>query len=165
MKYTVFSTPQGYCAAVEDKGKLAAFYLPVERYDTAVNRVLSEHPGAKDCETELLKEVEAIVDHYFSGGRADFSHIPAIEAGGSEFASAVLDEVRKIPYGETVSYKKLAEKAGMKGSARAAGNALNKNPLPLIIPCHRVIKNSGELGGYNGGPGWKVRLLKLEKAI
>lgn len=165
MKYIAFSTLQGYCVAAEKDGKLTDFYLPEVRYDIAINRALSEYSDAEECETALLKETAALGTLYFSGGKADFAGIPTLQTGITEFEAVVFSSVKKIPYGKTISYKGLAENAGLSGKARAVGNALNKNRLPVIIPCHRVIKNSGELGGYSKGQGWKIRLLLLEKSI
>lgn len=71
--------------------------------------------------------------------------------------------MKSIPSGETRTYKWVAEKAGAKGASRAVGNTLNKNPFPIIIPCHRVVNSNGRYGNYAYGPGLKKRLLKLER--
>ena len=80
----------------------------------------------------------------------------------SDFEKKVWKAAAKIPYGTTISYAGLAKKIGKPGSARAVGNALGKNPCPIVIPCHRVIKTDGTLGGFSGGRGWKKKLLNLE---
>lgn len=79
------------------------------------------------------------------------------------FHRAVLHLTAKIPYGETRTYGWLARRLGRPGAARAAGNALARNPLPIIIPCHRVVRADGAMGAFVLGPGWKKRLLDLEK--
>lgn len=83
----------------------------------------------------------------------------------SYFTSLVLDALRNIQYGDTISYQELAEKIGYPKAARAVGNACGKNPIPLYYPCHRVIKKTGELGGFSGGLNIKKWLLSLEKNV
>ncbi len=83
---------------------------------------------------------------------------------GTGFQQKILNETTRIPYGQTVSYKELAEKSGSPGAWQAAGQALKKNKLPIIIPCHRVVGSKG-LGGYNGGLKLKKILLKLESSL
>lgn len=100
---------------------------------------------------------------YFSGKPADFSTEKADFAGASSFQKAVWRVLRTIPYGETRTYKWVAEKAGRPCAARAVGQAVGANPLPLIIPCHRVVAVNGP-GGYAGGLALKKKLLELEAA-
>lgn len=83
----------------------------------------------------------------------------------SPFAAAVLGEVIRIPRGRTLSYGEVAARAGSPGAARAAGNILARNPFPIIIPCHRVIRGNGTPGGFRGGQNLKVRLLRAEGAL
>lgn len=97
---------------------------------------------------------------YFNGERKSFN-IP-LELKGTEFQKRVWNELIKIPYGDAASYKEIAEKIGSKKSYRAVGNANGKNPIPIIIPCHRVIISNGKLGGYTGGLEIKIKLLELE---
>ncbi len=87
------------------------------------------------------------------------------QLGFTEFEKKVLRCVLTIPLGETRTYKWVAEKIGRPKSARAVGNVLNKNPFPLIIPCHRVIKSSGSIGGFSCGKANKKKLINLEKKI
>ena len=87
-----------------------------------------------------------------------------MKLNGTEFQNLVWKEISKIPYGQTMSYKEIAERIGHPNSSRAVANACGKNPYPIIIPCHRVICSNGELGGYSGpgGISEKRRLLKNE---
>jgi methylated-DNA-[protein]-cysteine S-methyltransferase len=85
--------------------------------------------------------------------------------GGTPFQRRVWDEIRRIPYGETLSYAELARRAGAPGSARAAGAATGRNPLSIVVPCHRVIAIGGSLTGYAGGLERKARLLEIEGAL
>jgi methylated-DNA-[protein]-cysteine S-methyltransferase len=165
VKYSVFNTAFGYVSVFEEAGKLKKLFLPVERYDEAVNRVKDEFPEAVEEQTPGLVMASELTKGYFEGVETDFSAVKTDLGAISGFTKNVLEAARKIKYGQTVSYKVLAEMAGNISASRAAGAALHKNPLPVIIPCHRVIKNSGELGGYSAGPGWKIKLLKLEKIL
>ena len=112
-------------------------------------------------ETELLSEARAQLLAYFSGERRTFT-LPLAPAG-TAFQRRVWRALCEIPYGETVSYKEVAQRIGNEKAARAVGRANNRNPLPIIIPCHRVIGASGALVGYGGGLGIKEKLLALEK--
>jgi O-6-methylguanine DNA methyltransferase len=100
---------------------------------------------------------------YFSLDRKIFS-VP-LDIIGTDFQLKVLEEVKKIPYGETTTYKSLAEKLNNPGAVRAVGKANSLNPVPIIIPCHRVIGSNGSLTGYAGGLELKEHLLELEGII
>lgn len=100
---------------------------------------------------------------YFSGVRKTFS-LP-LDIDGTPFQLDVWNELKKIPYGHTISYKELALRVGHEKAFRAVGNANGSNPVPIIIPCHRVIKSNGAIGGYTGGVDIKNYLLTLEDAL
>lgn len=114
----------------------------------------------REFETELIKKTISEVREYLIGKRSSFD-IP-INPSGTEFYLSVWKEVMNIPYGETRSYKQIANKVGNSRAFRAVGMALNKNPIAIIIPCHRVIGTSGKIIGYAGGVDIKELLLKLE---
>jgi methylated-DNA-[protein]-cysteine S-methyltransferase len=100
---------------------------------------------------------------YFSGEKTDFRGIPVDLSSGTEFQKQVWRTAQAILYGHTVSYRALAVRAGFSPShARAVAQALARNPIPLLIPCHRVIGADGNLKGYSGGEAWKPALLRLE---
>ncbi len=101
------------------------------------------------------------INEYFKGARRKFdvSH----KLTGTEFQKKVYAAINDIPYGSTSTYKKIAEMIGRPKAARAVGMACNKNPLLLLIPCHRVVSSTGSLTGYQGGLEIKRKLLKLEK--
>ena len=105
-------------------------------------------------ETPLIKKTYSQLKEYFAGNRKSFD-IP-ISANGTEFQIKVWKELQKIPYGKTATYKEIAENIGNKNASRAVGMANNKNPIAIIIPCHRVIGTKGDLTGYAGG-------IKLKK--
>ena len=112
-------------------------------------------------ESPLIKATMEQLQEYFEGKRKDFD-IP-MEAKGTEFQKSVWDQLLKVPYGETCSYGEIAKRIGNPKASRAIGMANNRNPISIIIPCHRVIGASGKLVGYGGGLDIKERLLKLEK--
>ena len=100
------------------------------------------------------------LQEYFTRKRKEFK-IP-MDLTGTDFQKSVWKELQKIPYGKTVGYKKIAEHVGGVSYVRAVGKANNLNPLPIVIPCHRVINTNGKLGGYSLGLQLKERLLELE---
>jgi len=111
------------------------------------------------CMTECLRQL----DEYFKGRRRKFKLPLLLE--GTDFQKAVWRQLKKIPFGQTASYGDVARAIGRPGAFRAVGNANNKNPIPLIIPCHRVIGSDGKLVGFGGGIWRKQWLLDHEKRI
>lgn len=112
--------------------------------------------------TELLSMATIQLDEYFQGKRTTFS-LP-FKLTGTPFQLVVWKELQNIPYGQTTSYKEIAQKINKPKACRAVGMANNKNPLPIIIPCHRVIGSNGKLIGYAGGLKLKNYLLELEQS-
>jgi methylated-DNA-[protein]-cysteine S-methyltransferase len=110
---------------------------------------------------QKFKPVIDQITEYLDGKRKQFD-LP-LDVVGTEFQKRVWKELRKIPYGKTVSYQEIAKKLGTKG-VRAVGSAIGKNPLCIVIPCHRVIASNGGLGGYSGGITIKKALLSMERS-
>jgi methylated-DNA-[protein]-cysteine S-methyltransferase len=104
------------------------------------------------------------LDEYFDGRRHRFD-VPLDWTLAKAFRLKVLEATARIPYGQTSSYREVASVAGSPNAVRAAGSALATNPLPILVPCHRVLRSDGTLGQYLGGPAAKTQLLTLEKAI
>lgn len=119
--------------------------------------------GAELGESTLLAEAAGQLDEYFNGRRRVFD-LP-LAPFGTEFQRRVWTELRLIPYGETRFYAQMAEALGQPGASRAVGQANNRNPLAIIIPCHRVLGRDGHLTGYAGGVEIKEYLLKLEDDV
>jgi methylated-DNA-[protein]-cysteine S-methyltransferase len=117
-------------------------------------------PPGKKPQEKKTQDITFELERYFEGEMIDFSSDIDI-SHLSPFVQKVLTETRKIKYGKTITYSELAEKIGSR-AYRAVGNALGKNPLPIVIPCHRVLAKKG-IGGYSGGIDIKTRLLELEK--
>jgi len=116
--------------------------------------------GFVKAETPLIKKAAAHIEEYLSGKRKRFS-LPLV-MHGTEFQRAVWRALQDIPYGETRSYKEIAAAIGRPKAVRAVGMANHRNPISIIIPCHRVIGHDGSLVGYGGGLPLKRRLLELE---
>lgn len=113
-----------------------------------------------DPAEKILKQTEHELNEYFKGLRRKFT-IP-LDIQGTPFQIQVWKELLKIPYGQKTSYKDIAEKIKNKKAVRAVGSANGKNPVCIIIPCHRVISANGSLGGYSGGLNHKIQLLEVE---
>lgn len=113
-----------------------------------------------DNSNKILNETEKQLLEYFNGKRKAFD-VP-IKLDGTEFRKKVWNELIKIPFGKTISYQEIAVKIGDRNKARAIGTANHHNPLPIIIPCHRVVRKNGDLGGFAGGLKAKKFLLELE---
>ena len=111
----------------------------------------------------LGKKLCRALERYFSGMAVDFSNIPIDIRNATPFRSEVWLATREVPWGKTFSYAGLAERMGRSpGAARAVGQALGANPIPIIIPCHRILAADGSLGGFSAGLDWKRQLLRLE---
>jgi methylated-DNA-[protein]-cysteine S-methyltransferase len=111
-----------------------------------------------------LDEVRREMDEYFEGRRTDFD-LPIDWQLSSGFLRRAREECLRIPYGQVRTYKELATAAGSPHAVRAAGNAMAKNPIPIVVPCHRVLRTGGNLGGYGGGLECKRWLLDLESGV
>ena len=103
------------------------------------------------------------LDEYFAGARRAFE-LDVDLRGAPPFAQQVLDELARVPYGQTTTYGSLAARVGTPRAARAVGMVMNRNPIPIVLPCHRVVGANGSLTGYAGGLDVKVKLLELEGA-
>jgi methylated-DNA-[protein]-cysteine S-methyltransferase len=117
-------------------------------------------PGMLGC-SAILDDTVRQLSGYFGGERRRFD-LPLDLSSQRPFQRRVLTALLQVPYGEIVSYGELAALAGYPGAARAVGGVMRRNPLPIIVPCHRVLLSSGELGGFGGRPELKRRLLDLE---
>ena len=121
---------------------------------------LVDKPGKTIVKTNLIKGIVRQLDEYFLGKRNYFDI--NINPDGTDFQKKVWRELQKIPYGQTLSYSEVAQAIGNKNAQRAVGSACNKNPIMIIIPCHRVISKNGNLGGFAYGSSAKEELLKIE---
>src|SRR6476469_7753136 len=158
MRYSFIPSPVGPLLLAADQAGLRLIEFDSPRHP--VNRD-SEWQRADD--DALLREAAAQLDDYFAGKRRTFD-LP-LAPRGTEFQLDVWQALRAIPYAETISYAQLATRIGKPSAMRAVGAANGRNPLPIVVPCHRVIGADGTLTGFGGGLPTKHFLLKLEGAI
>ncbi len=163
IKYVVFKTKWGYFGIAATYNGLLRTCLPGGKSEIVKLQLIKGLQSAR-YDRDLFKQVQEQITAYFEGDCISFEGIPVVLDGFGLFARRVFAACRKIKFGQTVSYGRLAEMAGRTCAARAVGGAMAKNPLPLIIPCHRVIRADGEVGGFSaiGGRSLKGRLLKHE---
>lgn len=154
---SVFKTKYGYIEVQYNKKGLVKLELPVPKKP----RICSQKTKNENA---LIKRLKKDLQGYFNGKQTRFN-FPLDLTGYTKFQVKVWKALQKVPYGKVRSYKWLAERSGNKKSCRAVGNALGKNPLPVIIPCHRITLSNGRMGGFSSGIKWKKKLLGLEKAI
>ena len=153
MYYCYLTTPIGDLLLAGDEEALCLVGFPQGsmRREPETDWIYSEKPFAEARE-QLLE--------YFAGKRHSFDL--KLRPTGTEFQLQVLDELRKIPYGSTASYGDIAQRIGKPKAVRAVGAANGRNPIPIIIPCHRVIGSTGKMTGFGGGIPTKEALLRLE---
>jgi len=136
--------------------------LAVTVENGVVTRIDLNKRGHRSAQGEFEQRVARELEQYLAGRLKEFTF--PVYAEGSEFNELVWHELEKIPYGETISYGELACRVGNPKAARAVGTANGKNPIPIVIPCHRVVATGGKLGGFGGGLPLKRKLLDLEAA-
>jgi methylated-DNA-[protein]-cysteine S-methyltransferase len=153
MYYCYFDTPIGELLLAGEADTLSMIGFPkgAMRRDPEADWIYNEVPF------EIVRRQLA---EYFAGERKDFD-LP-LSLSGTEFQVAVLEALQQIPYGETMSYGAVAKQIGRPKAVRAVGAANGRNPIPIIVPCHRVIGTSGDLTGFGGGLDTKAALLRLE---
>lgn len=156
MYYYIYKSPIGSLCFIE-QNQFLTHIINLNFKDFNHDSMLTE------LETPLIKKAYLQILEYLNGYRKEFS-IP-LNPKGTEFQNKVWKELLNIPYGETRSYKDIAISIGIKNGARAVGNANGKNPILIIIPCHRVISSDGSLGGYSSGLNLKKKFLELESKI
>jgi methylated-DNA-[protein]-cysteine S-methyltransferase len=164
--YHVFETALGFCAIAWSDAGVARFQLPTKSADATDRlmrrRAFGAEPGA------LPEDVAAVVEaakRYFGGEEIDFSQVPLDLAGQDAFFAQIYDALRRVGWGRTTTYGALAKEVGAgREAASDVGEAMAKNPMPLIIPCHRVLAAGGKIGGFSapGGSKTKARMLELE---
>jgi len=155
----LLSTPLGRMAVTANARGVVRVVLPGQ--DEALSAVASR--AASDPAAEALAERAARELAEYAARRRRTFTVPVCLDGLSAFRQAVSRAIRQVPYGRTVTYGALARRAGRAGAARAVGQALARNPVPILVPCHRVVAADG-LGGFGGGLALKRRLLAMEGA-
>ncbi|MFG3554119.1 methylated-DNA--[protein]-cysteine S-methyltransferase [Micromonospora sp. NPDC047557] len=152
MRWTVLDSPIGeFSVATDGTGVRGAHFGRVEG-------------AADEPDDPLSRQTVAELRAYFAGELSTFT-VPVSPPRGSDFERAVWREMTRIPYGETLTYGEVARLVGDPGAARAVGVACNRNPIPVIVPCHRIVGAGGKLVGFGGGLPRKVKLLELEAGV
>ena len=156
LAYDSYDSPHGRLYLVASRRGLAGVYFERQKHFPAGRREWlrdPRHPAIRRAKKELRE--------YFAGRRRRFT--VSLDAAGTPFQRAIWKAIAKVRFGETLSYGELAKRAGHAGSARAAGAATGRNPLGIVVPCHRIVGSNGRLTGYAGGLARKRALLALEE--
>ena len=160
LNYVIFNTDMGWIGISGSAEGLRWATLP-QRSAQEASQLLGDGINFATQSPRLFEDLAHRLQTYFDGRRVTFPDELDL-SGATPFQREVWEITRLIPYGETRSYTWVAEQMGKPGAVRAVGQALGRNPLPIIIPCHRVIASDGKLGGYGGGVEMKRHLLRLE---
>ena len=158
IRYCLAPSPLGNVLLVANGDELCGVYFDDQKYLPPIDAAWQEDNGSA-----VLRAAHAQLDQYFAGSRKRFE-LP-LAPNGTSFQRAVWNAIAQVPWGETLAYAELASRAGRPGSARAAGAATGRNPLSIIVPCHRIVGSDGSLTGYAGGLDRKRKLLALERPL
>jgi len=153
--YDLYESPQGEILLASTGAGLSGVYFSGQKYFPE-----REPAWRRDDKNALLRQAKQELAEYFAGVRRRFE--VALDPFGTPFQRAVWNAISNVAYGETISYGELARRAGAAGRARAAGAATGRNPIGIIVPCHRIVGADGSLTGYAGGLARKRALLALE---
>lgn len=157
MKHRIIDSPLGALTlVVDDDGTLAALYTDDQKY-------YPDGAALGEADDTIAADAVEQLGEYFAGQRTDFEL--DLAPAGTPFQKQVWDALRAIPLGQTQSYGELAASLGRPGAARAVGSATGRNPISIIVPCHRLVGSSGSLIGYAGGIERKRWLLSYERGL
>ena len=164
LRFRTVETARGHVGFVASPRGLRRVYLPLRDVRKLRRAICRDAPGARE-DTSLMPGFARQLRQYFAGKAVKFA-APVDWTGRSKFEVAVWQACRRIGYGRTCAYGSLAKRVGRPGGARAVGSAMRRNPCPLVVPCHRVVKSDGALGGFSGpgGVASKRALLEMEAA-
>lgn len=164
LHYRILPTGAGFAGYVASGAGLKRTYLPAISTAELLGQIARDEPAAKQDE-DLLEVLAQDLQQFFAGEAVLFE-VPLDTSDAPAFHQQVWTRCRQIPYGETMSYQALAAAVGSPRAARAVGNAMRSNRMPLVVPCHRVLHAGGGLGGYSGpgGTSFKRTLLDMEAA-
>jgi methylated-DNA-[protein]-cysteine S-methyltransferase len=160
--YAITDSPLGrLLLATTPRGLVRLAYIDYVDEDAVLEQLAAQVSPRILAAPRRLDEPRRELEEYFTGARRSFE-VPLDWQLTRGFARRVLEATARIPYGATASYKQVAAQAGSPGGSRAAGNALGSNPIPIVVPCHRILHSGGGLGGYTGGVEKKRLLLTVE---
>jgi methylated-DNA-[protein]-cysteine S-methyltransferase len=157
-RYARFTTPLGTVLATAEGGFVTSLNFIDAKFAPPVANDWEEDP-----QSSPLRECAEQLAEYFAGNRRSFD-LP-VAPRGTPFQKRVWQEIARVPFGETITYAELASRAGAPGSARAAGAATGRNPIGVVVPCHRIVGADGSLTGYAGGLERKAKLLEIEGVL
>jgi methylated-DNA-[protein]-cysteine S-methyltransferase len=157
LSYDEFESPQGTMILTATAKGLAGVYFKGQKHFP------KQRDWQRHARNALLNQAKRELSEYFAGKRTHFS--VSLDPQGTPFQRSVWKQIAKVGFGKTLSYGELARRAGHPGSARAAGAATGRNPIGIIVPCHRILGSDGSLTGYAGGLQRKRALLSLEGAL
>jgi len=163
-KYVILETKWGYFGLAGTESTLYRTCLPGPKRRKTETHLLRDQRGPQ-FDKNFFKSLQEQIAAYYEGACVNFDpEIPVSLDGFRAFGASVLKKCRQLQFGQTISYGGLAKKSGRPTASRAVGSTLAKNPLPLIIPCHRVLRTDGGLGGFSapGGIAVKKRMLEFE---
>jgi len=159
--YTTIKSPVGEILATRTDQGLNFVSFPKSTWEKFLSALEKDESITLIQDNKKFSNLRNNLKAYFSGKKVQFRESFDLK-GGTDFQKKVWGAMQKIPFGQTRSYGWLAKQVGDKNKARAVGGACGSNPFPILIPCHRVIKEDGGLGGYGGGLSLKRKLLKIE---
>ena len=162
LHFSFFESPVGLIGVAGSSKGLIRLKLGLKNPDSFVEYIETNFPGSWVEKSSAFKDIKSQLHAYFKGSSAKFD-FKVDSRIGTPFQKKVWTNLRKIPFGQTRSYAWLAKAVGNPKACRAVGNANGKNPVSILSPCHRVIRESGALGGYTGGLSYKRFLLDLEQ--
>jgi len=162
-RWTAFRTPLGWMVILGHGMVLKQVTFGHPSRQAAIE-AMDPELARRACHADWNPGLVGRLQAYASGRRDDFLDIEVDPGRSTDFQRCVLDCCRRIPFGTTITYSELAARAGRQGAARAVGNCMAGNRIPLVIPCHRIVAANGKLGGYSapGGIDLKLRLLEME---
>lgn len=162
--WSLFEAPIGWIGLCGSSAGVSRTLIGYASPGALVQRIeeLDDAPQEEDWQPELRERLV----RYLSGSPDDFSDVRVAARWTTPFQQQVVAQLRRVPYGETVSYRELAERAGRPKAARAVGQVMATNPVPLLVPCHRVLASGGRMGGFSAPTGLelKLKLLEMEAA-
>lgn len=163
--YATYDSPLGTGAVAATERGVLGVALPNQPVERLLSEIASKLTPRVLEVPSRLDAARRELDEYFAGERSRFALALDWRLVAAGFGGRVLRETAKVPYGVTATYGEIAARAGNPRAYRAAGSALGRNPIPLIVPCHRVLRSGGLIGHYGGGPEMKEFLLRLEGAV
>jgi methylated-DNA-[protein]-cysteine S-methyltransferase len=163
--YATVDTPVGALVVAATEKGLVRVALPGQELDPVLNELAEKVSPRVIAYPRRLDEARRELDQYFEGRRQRFEIPLDWRLSHAGFYGRVLRATAKVPFGEVITYTQAAKRAGSPRAVRAAGSALGSNPIPIVVPCHRVIRSGGDIGNYGGGPELKRFLLDLEHAL